>query len=135
MILDRDSIYTAGSHPNRRCSHTVPRRCNPSPAGNVLDDAELVDPPDGEVLRLRFKGPFEGRQVTWNATLRALGASRCGADQADACANFIDVGKDTPDGILLTVGLAVERTDLATVRNAIIMIRRYKRLRRGRHAW
>ncbi|WP_026186243.1 hypothetical protein [Thioalkalivibrio thiocyanodenitrificans] len=112
----------------------MPSRRNPSPAGSVLDEAELRDPPDGEVLRLRFKGPFEGRQVTWNATLRALGASR-GTDQADASANFIDVGDDTPDGITLTVGLAVERIDLATVRNAIIMIRRYKRLRRGRHAW
>ncbi len=134
MILDRDSIYTCGAHPSRRCRHTVPSRRNPSPAGSVLDEAELRDPPDGEVLRLRFKGPFEGRQVTWNATLRALGASR-GTDQADASANFIDVGDDTPDGITLTVGLAVERIDLATVRNAIIMIRRYKRLRRGRHAW
>jgi hypothetical protein len=134
MILDREPVYTARSHPTRRCSHTVPRRWNPSPAGSVLDEAELMDPPDGEVLRLRFMGHFEGHQVTWNATLRALGTSR-GTDQADARVNFIEVGKDTPDGITLTVGLAVEGIDLATVRNTIIMIRRYKRLRRGRHAW
>jgi hypothetical protein len=33
------------------------------------------------------------------------------------------------------VGLHVERIDPPTVRKAMIMIRRYKRLRRGRHEY
>lgn len=39
---------------------------------DLLDEAELLDPPGGATLRLRFSGQFEGQSVTWLATLRAL---------------------------------------------------------------
>jgi hypothetical protein len=98
---------------------------SPGPA-DVLRDVELLDAPGGTSLRLRFQGPFEGRTVIWLATLRAL-AGRGGGG------NYIEIGDDLPDGIPIAVGLQVPRIDLPTVRKAVIMIRRYKRLRRGRH--
>jgi hypothetical protein len=117
------------------CSHAVTRFWNRPPSGNVLDQVDLIDPPGGASLRLRFEGPFEGRQVVWDATLRALGTVRGDTGQGGAGRNFIEVGEDAPGGTPLTIGLAVERIDLPTVHKAVIMIRRYKRLRRGRHEW
>ncbi len=98
--------------------------------GDLLEEADLLDAPGGKSLRLRFQGRFEGRMVTWLATLRALD------DPCDtATPNYIEVGVNGPDGIPITVGLDVDRVDLPTVRKAMIMIRRYKRLRRGRHEY
>ncbi|OOG27850.1 hypothetical protein B1C78_02680 [Thioalkalivibrio denitrificans] len=96
---------------------------------DIIREAVLIDPPGGESLRLRFYGPFEGREVLWIATFHALGSDGRGG------ANFIHVGEETPEGMTLSVGLPVARIDLPTIRNAVIMIRRYKRLRRGRHEW
>jgi hypothetical protein len=95
---------------------------------DILAEAELLGVPGGERLRLRFRGPFEGRTVTWDATLVAL--RRPGHP---AGGNFIEIGADGPAGVAITVGLQVERIDPPTVRKTMIMIRRYKRLRRGRH--
>lgn len=94
------------------------------PYQDPIEDAELRDPPGGRTLRLRFRGPFEGREVVWDATLRATGSKGN---------NYIEIGKDGADGIPLEVGLALEQIDLPAVRKAIMMIHRYKRLHRGRH--
>jgi hypothetical protein len=98
----------------------------PAPA-DILQDVELLDTPGGTSLRLRFQGPFEGRTVTWLATLHAL-TGRGGG-------NYIEIGEDLPGGIPIAVGLQVPRIDRPTARNAVIMIRRYKRLCRGRHEY
>ncbi|WP_018952502.1 hypothetical protein [Thioalkalivibrio sulfidiphilus] len=89
---------------------------------------ELLDTPGGDSVRLRFEGPFEGRWVRWDACFLALGRGAAGG-------NYIEAGEDAPDGIRLRVGLAVDCIDMPSLRNAIIMIRQYKRLRRGRHEW
>jgi hypothetical protein len=133
-IPHRIGVHSRHANP-LMVQHTVPRFWNRPPAGDILDQVDLIDPPGGISLRLRFEGPFEGRQVVWNATLRALGSSRGDPGQSGASGNFIEVGEDTADGILLTIGLAVDRIDLPTVHKAVIMIRRFKRLRRGRHQW
>ena len=101
----------------------------------ILAQARLLDAPGGTTMRVCFKGRFEGREVTWIATLRALRGAGEAHDPPRSGRNFIEVGQDTCDGIPLNIGLDVERIDAATVRNAIIMIRQYKRLRLGRHEW
>ncbi len=90
--------------------------------------ADVLDTPGGDSVRLRFEGPFEGQPVRWDACVMALGRSATGG-------NFIEVGEEGQDGIRLRVGLAVDCIDEPSLRNAIIMIRQYKRLRRGRHEW
>lgn len=100
---------------------------------DLLDEAQVLDTPGGPRLRLRFSGPFEGRTVRWDASLLALCAPEF-AQKAlvGAEANFIEIGPDGPEGVPITVGLQVERIDAPTARKAMIMIRRYRRLRRGR---
>ena len=100
---------------------------------DILAEAELLGAPGGERLRLRFRGPFEGRTVIWDATLVALRRPGHPAGGAGPAGNFIEIGADGPDGVAITVGLQVERIDPPTARKAMIMIRRYRRLRRGRH--
>lgn len=94
---------------------------------DIFDTVQLLGETGRDSLRLRFQGPFEDRLVTWDAMLRALGT-------AGAC-NFIEVGEDGPGGIDLSIGLRVASIDEPTVHKAVIMIRQYKRLRRGRHEW
>lgn len=93
---------------------------------------ELLDAPGGAVLRLQFRGPFEGRTVTWQATLQALMAPTLAGTPPAPSRAFIDIGEDTPTGVPITIGLPVPAIDLPTIQKTLIMIRRYKRLRRGR---
>lgn len=93
---------------------------------NPTPDYQALTPLDGPELRLRFRGPFEGREIVWDAhfiTRRASGAAY----------NCIDIGEEGSEGRQLTVVLDVHCFDVPTVHKAIIMMRQYKRLRRGRH--
>jgi len=63
--------------------------------------------------------------VLWDALVLAL-------DPADASPQFIEIGRSAAAGRLLTVGLKVSTLDDATLLKTTIMIRNYRRLRRGR---
>jgi hypothetical protein len=102
---------------------------------DVLDEAELLDVPGAPELRLRFRGGFEGRAVTWLATLRALAAPDSDGTTGALPASYIEIGEDRPDGVPIEVGLPVAAVDEPTIRKAMIMIRQYRRLRRGRHEY
>lgn len=100
---------------------------------DIANEAELLGKPGGEQLRLRFHGPFEGDEVLWDANLFTLDAWRNEHPDEVIQQGFIDIEAETPHGFALTVVLNVQRIDLPTVRKAMMMIRQYKRLRRGRH--
>ena len=100
---------------------------------DIAEEAELLDPPGGEQLRLRFDGPFEGHEVRWDACLVTLESWQREHPDEAVQQSIIDIGAETPHGIAITVVLNVDRIDLPTVRKAMMMIRQYKRLRRGRH--
>ena len=101
----------------------------------ILAQVQLLDAPGGTTMRVCFVGPFEGREVTWTATIHALRSTEDKQLQPRSGHNFIEVSEDMPDGVPVVIGLDVERIDPSTVRNAIIMMRQYRRLRRGRHEW
>jgi len=88
--------------------------------------------------QVRFTGPFEGAEVVWDCQFLALGAQR----QRDAPGlpaatgsrrNFIEIGEPGARGVALRVGLDLARIDRPAILKMIVMIRNYKRLRRGRH--
>lgn len=108
---------------------------NHSKMQDIAEQAELLTPPGGAELRLRFSGPFQGRQVTWDATLVTLEAWRQQHPGKEVSQNFIAIGDDTPEGTPITVGLNVTCIDLPTVRKVMMMVRQYKRLQRGHHAY
>lgn len=100
-----------------------------------LAGAELLDPPGGGKLRLRFNGPFEGREVRWDATLFTPAAWAEAWGEALPQQNIIEIGNAGEQGLHLNICLKVAAIDLPTVRKAVMMIRQYKRLRRGRHQY
>lgn len=100
---------------------------------DIIDEAELLDAPGAEQLRVRFSGPFEGREVRWDARLVTLEAWRRDHPAEPVRQNFITIGEESAQGIAITVGMNLERIDLPTLRKTMLMIRQYKRLARGRH--
>ncbi|MFA7592203.1 MAG: hypothetical protein WCY26_00525 [Thiohalobacteraceae bacterium] len=81
----------------------------------------------GREARLRFSGRFDGEDVVWDAELVALAATE------DAPLQYLDIGVPGPRGVPIRIGLAVAAIDRSTLLKTIIMVRNYKRLRRGRH--
>lgn len=82
--------------------------------------------------RFTFTGPFQGSIVLWNATLLTV-------DHASASAaktvSSIEVGEMTTAGRDLIVTLDIPAVDEAEILRTIIMIRQYRRLRPGHHAF
>ena len=99
----------------------------------------LLGEPGGQQLHLRFTGYLEGDGVVWDCRFVTLAweAARCresGAAAAlEAQRSFIEVGQPGRHGVPLRVGLDLPCIDIPSVEKMIIMIRNYKRLRRGRH--
>ena len=90
----------------------------------------LEEHPARHFANIRFLGLFQGREVIWNARLLAL---RSGADNMMPRKQFIEVTPRDAFDYDLNVGLAVPEIDKPTILKAIIMIRKYKRLRAGYH--
>jgi hypothetical protein len=86
------------------------------------EEFEWVSRPGEGAAEVRFIGPFEGREIVWQARIeRSPGAQ------------FIDVGEPAGDTCPVRVGLRVAAIDAPAILKTIVMLRRYKRLRRGRH--
>ncbi len=76
---------------------------------------------------IRFIGLFEGRDVVWDAWVYALRVSR-----PVAARPFMNIAARGSNVIGIKIGLAIAQLDAATLLKAVIMVRQYKRLRRGR---
>lgn len=88
----------------------------------------LVEQADDQQARVRFSGPFEGRDVVWDCRFSTLSA-------VNARRNFIEIGPPQTHGIPLQVGLSLASIDTRAIQKMIIMIRNYKNLRTGYHAY
>lgn len=91
----------------------------------------LLAPLRTDQAHFTFDGPFEGRTVTWDARLMTLGYAAGSIPGAHR--PFIEIGATTSIGRALTVALDIPQIDEPAILRTIIMIRQYKRLRRGRH--
>lgn len=88
----------------------------------------LIEPLRHDRARIRFTGRFEGRPVVWDAEVVAL---RARADTATPVTPYIEIGSEGARGRMLHIGLALAALDAPTLAKTVIMIRNYKRLRRG----
>jgi hypothetical protein len=106
------------------------------------DDWTAVGPVGPDAAHVRFTGHLEGRPVEWDAEILTL-AECCHRLRAAGripdgpveLRQFIDVGENTEGGCRLTVALKLGAVDAPAVRKTVVMIRNYKRLRRGRHEY
>lgn len=98
----------------------------------------LLESPTPNRARFTFTGPFEFEDVIWDTTLLALPG--CSSPSPGPAADkprpdYIEVGEPGEHGRRLVVALAIPVIDEATILRTIIMIRQYRRLRPGRHAF
>ena len=97
-----------------------------------------VEPPQSGCAHIRFTGPFEGRTTLWDATVMTLAhyRERAGAGSAHRILRqFIEVGPERQQLRTILIGLNVAQIDTPVLLKTIIMVRKYKRLGRGRHEY
>jgi hypothetical protein len=92
---------------------------------------------DDQQAHVRFTGPYQGREVVWDCRFvtLALESQQAVSRSPELNHSFIDIGEPVACGIPLRVCLNLDRIDLPAIQKMIIMIRSYKRLRLGCHAF
>jgi hypothetical protein len=105
-------------------------------------DYELLSPLPDSYVHVRFSGPFQGDRVTWDLHLYTLAAyyaahprEEHSGEISSASQQFMNIETGRAVDPVITVALAVSVIDEPTVRKCVIMIRNYKRLHPGWHAW
>ncbi len=106
-----------------------------NPPYDLLNEVQLLDTPGAEILRLKFSGPFEGREVHWNATLHTPEAWAHAFDESRPTQNIIEIRESDGDNLALNICLKVKSIDRPTIRKTVMMIRQYRHLARGRHQY
>lgn len=95
---------------------------------------ELLSPLGALACHLRFTGPFQGKQVIWDAHLQTLAYYvREHSLQDQDVRQFIEIGETGELGRPINIALKLPIIDQPAVLKTIIMIRQYKRLAPGRH--
>ncbi len=86
---------------------------------------------DERPVRFDFDGPFEGRIIRWRARLWPRGEWTapwpCPAD----CRQFMRIGPERDGSRDIELVLDLDRIDPRSLMMAIIMVRKYRRLREG----
>jgi len=99
----------------------------------------LLSEPGGQAVHVRFSGSFEGREVVWDCRFITPAhryeqrSEPVETGSIESQPGFIDIGRPGNGGVPLRVCLNLPCIDIPAIRKMIIMIRNYKRLRRGRH--
>ncbi len=98
--------------------------------GSYLIEGKLPD----KQVSAKFEGVFEESVVVWNAVVMTMD---CYAEQHSVCKDpkqFIDIS--CHEGVYhLLVALNLPEINQAVIESTIIMIRKYKRLKSGRHEY
>lgn len=92
--------------------------------------------PADDRAEIRFLGMFEGSELIWNAnvmTLNYYNSHRAQAHLPVTTRQFIEVAETGNTARRITIGLDLTRIDPPALLKTIIMVRKYKRLRTGRH--
>lgn len=101
---------------------------------------ELLTPLPGEHVQVRFSGPYKGNAIVWHLQLMTVAfyfKTRGRPEQDDAPHSprqFIYIEECGEDNNVI-VAMNVPVIDEPTLKKAMIMIRKYKRLRPGWHFW
>jgi len=94
--------------------------------GNYGTDFDLISASEGDASEIEFVGEFEGEPVTWRAKVRVLRPGE---------RSFISVGDVRNGTRTISVGLPLPRIDRPALVSTVIMIRQYRGLRKGYHAF
>jgi len=98
----------------------------------------LLTPRESSLAHFAFSGIFQDRQIVWDCTLLTL--ARFHVQQPESAqpvtrTAFLDIGGETAHGRAICVALDIPCIDEPAILRTIIMIRNYRRLRPGSHAF
>jgi len=104
---------------------------------------QLITPLTADLARFYFVGPFEGREIVWNATLMTLEhyvhqgcqQARYRADETIQLQQFIEISEETIEPLPILIVHDIPCVDAGRVLKTVLMIRNYKRLHRGQHPY
>lgn len=91
----------------------------------------LLSDSSSEQAHLRFNGRFLGAEVVWDCFFVTL-ESELQLYKLPSIRCFIEIGPAGKHGVPLRVGLNIARIERADILKMMVMIRNYRRLRRGR---
>jgi len=94
--------------------------------GNNGTDFDLISESEGDASEIEFAGQFEGEPVRWRAKVRVLKPGE---------RSFISVGDVSNGARMISIGLPLPRIDRSALVSTVIMIRQYRGLRKGYHAF
>jgi hypothetical protein len=104
-------------------------------------DFELLNRESDACISIRFVGPFNNRQVIWNATIRTLQDKFSEATAAPTTGfakkcfkQSINISENN-EYYAIEIALNLRQIDEAAIKRTIIMIRKYKRLHIGCHEY
>jgi len=106
----------------------------------ISPDYELLTPLPSLCAQVRFSGPYQGEMIVWNLRLYTVdhyfqnrpALSEDDGPETPSQFMFIEEGAGAND---IMVAVDVSCIDEPTLKKVLIMIRNYKRLRPGWHAW
>lgn len=85
-------------------------------------------------VSLQFEGPFDNKNIVWQASIMTMQEYAKTSKVSNDPAQIIDIA--IIDGVYhLKIVLNVKQIDRVVIEGSIIMIRKYKRLRLGRHQY
>jgi len=102
-----------------------------------VDYLHMTTPHD-TCAHIRFIGLFASRPVIWDAKIMTLAHADAVIEDnrhTPATHQFIDIDTEGNDIRGIRIGLSLERIDMPTILKTIIMVRKYKRLHTGYHAF
>jgi len=83
---------------------------------------------------VQFTGNFAGKAIVWNACISTINEYAKRHEVADDPKQVIDIQLEK-ECYLIDIALNIEHINRAAIERTIIMIRKYKRLRIGRHEY
>lgn len=85
-------------------------------------------------IELTFEGTFNQQPVVWNASISTMAEYARHHVVAEDPKQFIDI-RQVNDTYCIDICLNINQLDKAAVERTIIMVRKYKRLRLGKHEY
>jgi len=96
----------------------------------------LIQQLNNQLAHLKFKGPFQGRIVTWDTHFFTLDAYIAQKKITKVAAKqVIDIELIEPDIMKLTVALNIAEINNPNIQKMMLMIKQYKNLSIGRHEY
>jgi len=96
----------------------------------------LIQQLNNKLAHLTFKGPFQGRTVTWDTHFFTLDAYTAQEKVTNAAAKqVINIEPGEADSMKLTVALNIDEINKPNIQKMMIMIKQYKNLSIGRHEY